>query len=54
MELKDAVELGKSWPLIEAQVRAAEEADQLKTLKRPLSSLGRAVTALCRRPRVTS
>ncbi|MGC0274865.1 AAA family ATPase [Pseudactinotalea sp. Z1739] len=48
MELKDAAELGKSWPLIEAQVRSAKEADQLKTLKRPLSSLARAVTALAK------
>jgi hypothetical protein len=32
-ELKDAVELGKSWPLIEAQVKNAKEADRLKTLK---------------------
>jgi hypothetical protein len=48
MELKDAVELGKSWPVIEAQVNRAKEADQLKTLKRPLPSLGRAVTELAK------
>lgn len=48
VELKDAVELGTSWPLIEGQVRSAKEADQLKTLKRPLSSLTRAVTALAK------
>jgi len=48
LELKDAVELGKSWPVIEAQVNSAKEADQLKTLKRPLSSLGRAVTELAK------
>lgn len=48
VELKDSVELGKSWPLIEGQVRSAKEADQLKTLKRPLSSLTRAVTALAK------
>ncbi len=48
LELKDAVELGKSWPLIEAQVRSAKEADQLKTLKRPLPSLARAVTELAK------
>lgn len=48
VELKDAAELGKSWQLIEAQVRSAKEADLLKTLKRPLSSLGRAVTALAK------
>ena len=48
LELKDAVELGKSWPLIEAQVKSAKEADQLKTLKRPLPSLARAVTELAK------
>lgn len=48
VELKDAVELGKSWPLIKGQVRSAKETDQLKTLKRPLSSLTRAVTALAK------
>lgn len=48
LELKDAVELGKSWPLIEAQVKSAKEADQLRTLKRPLPSLGRAVTELAK------
>ncbi|OIJ33075.1 hypothetical protein BK826_10495 [Rothia kristinae] len=48
VELKDAVELDKSWPLIEGQVRSAKEAAQLKTLKRPLSSLTRAVTALAK------
>lgn len=48
VESKDAVELGKSWPVIETQVRSAKEADQLKTLKRPLPSLARAVTALAK------
>ncbi len=48
LELKDAVELGKSWPLIEAQVKSAKEADRLKTLKRPLPSLARAVTELAK------
>ena len=48
LELKDAVELGKSWSVIEAQVSSAKEADQLKTLKRPLPSLGRAVTELAK------
>lgn len=48
LELKDATELGKSWPLIEAHVRRAKEADHLKTLKRPLSSLVRAVTGLAK------
>lgn len=48
LELGDAVELGKSWPLIEAQVNNAKEADRLRTLKRPLPSLGRAVTELAK------
>lgn len=48
VELKDAIELGKSWPVIEVQVRNAKEADQLKALKRPLPSLARAVTALAK------
>lgn len=48
LELKDAVELGKSWPLIEAHVKSAKEADQLRTLKRPLPSLMRAVTELAK------
>lgn len=48
LELKDAVELGKSWSLIETQVKSAKEADRLKTLKRPLSGLGRSVTELAK------
>jgi len=48
LELKDAVELGKSWSLIEAQVNSAKEADRLRTLKRPLPSLGRSVTELAK------
>lgn len=48
LELKDAVELGRSWSLIEAQVENAKEADRLKTLRRPLSSLTRAVTELAK------
>ena len=48
LELKDALELGRSWPLIEAQVRSSKEADRLKTLKRPLPSLARAVTELAK------
>lgn len=48
LELVDAVELGKSWPLIEAQVKSAQETDRLKTLKRPLPSMGRAVTELAK------
>lgn len=45
-ELKDAVELGKSWSLIEAQVKSAKESDRLHSLKRPMSQLSRAVTEL--------
>lgn len=48
LELEDAIELGKSWSLIEAQVNGAKEADRLRTLKRPLPALGRAVTALAK------
>lgn len=48
LELKDAAELGQSWQLIEAQVKRAKEADRLKTLKRPLPSLARAVTELAK------
>jgi predicted ATPase len=48
LELKDAAELGQSWPLVEAQVESAKEADRLKTLKRPLPSLARAVTELAK------
>lgn len=47
-ELKDAVELGRSWPLIETQVKNAKEADRLKTLKRPLPSTTRTVTELAK------
>lgn len=48
VELKDAIELGKSWSLIETHVKNAKEADQLKTLKRPITSLSRAVTGLAK------
>lgn len=48
LELKDSVELGKSWPQIEARVNRAKEADQLKTLKRPISQLVRTVTTLAK------
>lgn len=48
LEYKNAVELGKSWALIEAQVKNAKEADRLKTLKRPLPQLARTVTALAK------
>jgi hypothetical protein len=46
LELRDAAELAKSWAVIEAQVKAAKEADQLRTLKRPLPQLARGVTEL--------
>ncbi|WP_405217772.1 AAA family ATPase [Agrococcus sp. Ld7] len=46
LELKEKVELGKSWTLIEARVKSAKEADRLRTLKRPLPGLVRAVTEL--------
>ena len=48
LELKDAIELGKSWAVIETQVKSAKEAERLKTLKRPLPGLGRSVTALAK------
>lgn len=48
LELKDAAELAKSWALIESHVKAAKEADQLRTLKRPLAQLARSVTALAK------
>lgn len=48
LELKDAIELGKSWSLIETQVKSAKEADRLKTLKRPLPGLCRSVTSLAK------
>lgn len=48
LELKDAIELGKSWAVIETQVKSAKEADRLKALKRPLPGLGRSVTALAK------
>lgn len=48
LELQDAVELGKSWTLIETQVHSAKEADRLNTLKGPLRTLGRSVTALAK------
>lgn len=46
LELEDAVELGKSWPLIENQVKSAKEADRLRTLKKPMPQMARAVTEL--------
>ncbi|WP_457949841.1 AAA family ATPase [Pseudarthrobacter sp. alpha12b] len=46
LELKDALELGKTWQLIAEQVTNAKEADRLRTLKRPMPQLVRAVTEL--------
>lgn len=48
LELKDASELAKSWSLVESEVKNAKEADQLRTLKRPLPQLARAVTELAK------
>lgn len=48
LELKDAVELAKSWSVVEMEVKNAKEADQLRTLKRPLPQLARAVTELAK------
>lgn len=45
-ELKDELELGKSWTLIEAQVNNAKEIDRLEKFKRQLSLLRRSVTTL--------
>lgn len=48
IELSDAVELGKSWPTIEASVSNAKEADRLKALRASLPGLVRAVTSLAK------
>lgn len=48
VELKDAVELGKSWSLIEAQGKSIKEAAQLQSLRRSMSSLVREITALAK------
>lgn len=48
LELRDAIELGKSWPQIESQVGKAKEIDQLTALRRPLASLARSVTELAK------
>lgn len=48
IELEAAAELGKSWPLIEAQVRDAKEADRLALLAKPMPGLLRAVTGLAK------
>lgn len=46
IELTAAAELGRSWALIETQVKNAKEADRLTVLARPALALRRAVTAL--------
>lgn len=48
VELKDAVELGKSWSLIEAQGKSIKEAAQLQSLRRSMSSLVREITDLAK------
>lgn len=48
LELKDAAELTKTWPIVDGIVTAAKEADRLRSLKRPLPQLGRSVTALAK------
>ncbi|WP_454050595.1 AAA family ATPase [Cellulomonas sp. Marseille-Q8402] len=45
-ELTAAAELGRSWGLIETQVKNAREADRLTALVRPAPTLRRAVTTL--------
>ena len=48
VELKDAVELGKSWSLIEAQGKSIKEAAQLQSLRRSMPSLVREITDLAK------
>lgn len=45
-DLTAAAEVGRSWALIETQVKNAKEADRLTVLGRPTLALRRAVTAL--------
>lgn len=47
-ELLAAAELAKSWPLLEAQIRNAKEANRLAILAHPLPNLSRAVTGLAK------
>jgi hypothetical protein len=46
VELSAAVELKKSWPQIDIQVKNAKEADRLGLASRPIPSLGRQLTDL--------
>lgn len=48
LEYRDAVELGKSWALIEAKFKNAKESDRLNALKRLLPQLVRMVTELAK------
>ena len=48
VELKDAVELGKSWSLIEAQGKSIKETAQLQSLRRSMSPLVREITDLAK------
>ncbi|MFL0503544.1 AAA family ATPase [Kocuria rhizophila] len=48
VELEAAAELGKSWPLIESQVRDAREADQLTLQAKIMPGLLRTVTSLAK------
>lgn len=47
-ELEAAAEIGKSWAVIEAYVRAAKQADRLTLLAKPMPGLLRAVTELAK------
>ncbi|MFE4464062.1 hypothetical protein ACFRCR_02985 [Oerskovia sp. NPDC056781] len=46
VELTAAAEVGRSWTVINTQVKNAKEADRLRVLARPALALRRAVTAL--------
>ena len=48
VELEAAAELTKSWPVIEAHVQKAKEADRLILLARPMPTLLRTVTGLAK------
>ena len=47
-ELTAAAELARSWTTIESQVSRAKEADKLRLLVRPFSTISRAVTELAK------
>ncbi|GLK17330.1 AAA family ATPase [Herbiconiux flava] len=48
VELEAAVELGKSWTAIEAQVKDTKQADRLALLAKPMPGLLRTVTGLAK------